>query len=186
VYSIEIQLTEQELIVACQTGLMRYVESITNNRKPNFSHNRNIDEMLLFDQQGCCAEMAFAKMVGVYFGHTINTFHTADVGRNIEVRFSNMNSCKVRPNDKDVYVACMSGSLKEGFCYHGYIHCEDAKRDEWSKDFNNKGRPAYFVPRDNLIHEYPPVDIDGADSQTQTSDTLGQQNWFPPADWTGE
>ena len=158
-YSIEIQLTEQELIIACQTGLMRYIESIKNNRKPNFSYNKNIDEMLLYDQQGCCGEMAFAKMMGVYFGHTINTFHTADVGRNIEVRFSNMPSCKVRPNDKDVYVACMSGSLKKGFNYHGYIYCEDAKKNEWSQDYNNKGRPAYFVPRDSLIQEHPPVDM---------------------------
>ena len=49
-------------------------------------------------------------MSGVYFAHTKNTFHIADVLDNIEVRYSNLPEVKVRRDDNMIVVS-MSGDL---------------------------------------------------------------------------
>jgi hypothetical protein len=112
--------------------------------------------MLLNHQLAACAEMAFCKMIGVYFANTKNTFHVADVGKNIEVRFSNTGLLKVRADDNDMAVVSMSGNL-DGFTYNGWISSEEAKYDHYKKDFGNYGKPAYFVPLNKLSLKTPPI-----------------------------
>lgn len=143
-----IRLTEQEIIVGCITGLMRHADSVVNKRKSRFPE-KYAGQLLLNHQMSSCAEMAFCKLMGVYFSHTKNTFHVADVGDNIEVRFSNTGKLKVRPDDNDMICVSMSGNL-DGFIYNGWISSEEAKKKEWEKDYGNYGAPAYFVPNHNL------------------------------------
>tara|TARA_Y100000310_G_C20201898_1_gene587293 strand:+ start:92 stop:583 length:492 start_codon:yes stop_codon:yes gene_type:complete len=145
---MKIKLTKQEMLVGCMTGFTRHIESITKGMTLRFPEQFP-GQVLLNNQLACCAEMAYAKMSGVYFSHSVNTFHIPDVGDNIEVRFSNMEKLKVRITDKDVYVVSMSGNLPE-FVYNGFIWCEDAKNPLWERDYNNLGKPAYFVPLSEL------------------------------------
>ena len=145
----KIRLTKQEMLIGSITGMVRHIESLESGRKLRFPE-KYPNQSLLNHQLGSLSEMAYAKMVNAYYSHSVNTFHVADIGDNIEVRYSNMDKLKVRATDKDVYVVSMSGTLPE-FTYNGYIWCENAKRPEWSKDYNNHGVPAYFVPLTELI-----------------------------------
>jgi hypothetical protein len=145
----KIRLTKQEMLIGSITGMVRHIESLESGRKLRFPEQYP-NQSLLNHQLGSLSEMAYAKMVNAYYSHSVNTFHVADIGDNIEVRYSNMDKLKVRVTDKDVYVVSMSGTLPE-FTYNGYIWCENAKRPEWSKDYNNHGVPAYFVPLTELI-----------------------------------
>ena len=158
----EIFLTYFECDHACQVGARRHLESCIKGRRARFPEMKMPDELLLHHQHGALAELAFCKLFGFYWGGHINHFHKAYVGTNIEVRWSRRTDLKVRPDDNDVYVASMSGALtdcldkKFRFYYNGYIHSEDAKREEWKKDFFNAGSPAYFVPHDQLNTDPPP------------------------------
>ena len=149
---MKIKLTDQEMLVGCMTGLTRHIESLTRGMKHRFPEQYP-HQALLNNQLGSCSEMAYAKMIGAYFSHSVNTFQVPDIGDNIEVRYSNMDKLKVRMTDRDVYVVSMSGRLPE-FTYNGFIWCEDAKRPEWVKDYNNLGKPAYFVPLSELTLEF--------------------------------
>jgi len=147
-YPKKIKLSEMELKVGCITGYERHIESVVNNRRPRFPE-KYIGELLLNHQLAACAELAFCKMSGIYFAHTKNTFHIADVLDNIEVRYSNLPEVKVRRDDNNMIVVSMSGNL-DCFTCNGWIKSEDAKRQEYEKDYGNRGRPAYFVPLTNI------------------------------------
>jgi hypothetical protein len=147
-YPKQIKLSEMELKVGCITGYERHIESVINKRRPRFPE-RYVGELLLNHQMAACAELAFCKMSGIYFAHTKNTFHVADVLNNIEVRFSNLPEVKVRADDDDMVVVSMSGNL-DGFVCNGWIKSEDAKLPEYEKDYGNRGRPAFFVPLNNI------------------------------------
>jgi hypothetical protein len=135
-------------MAACVTGLSRQLESIENNRKPRFKEQYE-GQLLLMHQLAACSEMACAKILNSYYSHTVNTFHVADIGKDIEVRFSNTGNLKVREDDNDVFIHAMSGNLEE-FTWHGFVWSEDAKIKEYYKDPNNVGKPAYFIPIKNI------------------------------------
>ena len=121
----KIRLTKQEMLIGSITGVVRHIESLEHGRKLRFPE-KYPNQSLLNNQLGSLSEMAYAKMVNTYYNHSVNTFHVADIGDNIEVRYSNMDKLKVRATDKDVYVVSMSGTLPE-LVYNGYIWCETLK-----------------------------------------------------------
>ncbi len=145
---MKISLTEQEIIQGSLTGIMRQADSVCNGRKPRFPE-KYPGELLLNHQFGALAEIAFCKVVDRYYSPTVNTFHVPDVGTDIEIRYSNTGKLKVREDDNDVYCVLMSGNLPV-FEYHGWIWCDDAKKDGWKRDYGNFGVPAYFVPIEYL------------------------------------
>ena len=140
----EVTLTQQEMIFGCTVGLTRYIESLTNHRKTRFPE-RFPNQILLTHQLGACAEVAFCKFADKFYSPTLNHFGLPDVGTDIEVRWSNMNTLKVSPKDKNVYCISMSGSLPT-FFYNGWIWSEEAKQEKWKGDPGDWGKPAYFVP----------------------------------------
>jgi len=144
----QVELTYQEMVLGCTVGLTRHTESVAKRRTPHFPE-KFPDQMLLSHQLGACAELAFCKLVDRFYSPTVNTFKAPDIGDDIEVRWSNNGRLKVRPDDVNVYCVAMSGNLPR-FVYHGWMWSEDAKRDEWKADPNGWGKPAYFVPNDQL------------------------------------
>lgn len=147
---MKIRLNKQELIHAGITGLFRYIESQLNNRKPYFKE-RYTGEMLGYGIMGAFAEIAVSKAFRTYYDYSVNTFHVSDIpDQNIEVRYSKTPFCKVREDDYNINVVSVTGSIPD-FEIRGYIYSEDAKLPDYKKDFNNVGRPAYFVPHNHLI-----------------------------------
>ena len=157
---MQIFLTYFECLQACQVGLTRHLESCLRSRKARFPETK-ADELLLHHQHGALAEMAYSKLTSQYWGYHVNHFHAADLGSKTEVRWSERSDLKVRPDDNDIIVVSMSGKLSDcidkrfPFVYNGWIHSNDAKQEQWKRDFHNAGKPAYFVPHDNLNKELP-------------------------------
>ena len=145
---VKVKLTQQEMMVGCTTGMTRHIESVANNRQPRFPE-KYTGQLLLSHQLGACAELAYCKIFNIFYSPTVNTFHVADIGDDVEVRYSNLNYLKVRKDDNNIYCVSMCGNLQY-FRYNGWIWSEDAKKDEWIKDFGGHGKPAYFVPTENL------------------------------------
>ena len=144
-----IKLNKQELIHAGITGLFRYIESQLSGRTPYFKEKYS-GEQLGYGVMGAFAEVAVAKALKTYYDYSVNTFHVSDIpDQNIEVRYSKTPYCKVREDDNSINVVSVTGDIPE-FEIRGYIYSEDAKLPHYSKDFNNVGRPAYFVPSSHL------------------------------------
>jgi hypothetical protein len=144
-----IKLNKQELIHAGITGLFRYIESQLNNRTPYFKE-KYTGEQLGYGIMGAFAEVAVSKAMKTYYDYSVNTFHVSDIpDQNIEVRYSKMPYCKVRGDDCNINVVSVTGNIPN-LEIKGYIYSEDAKYPHYLKDFNNAGRPAYFVPHKHL------------------------------------
>jgi|TARA_Y100000034_G_C6891825_1_gene410411 hypothetical protein len=148
---MEVKLTFSESVMSCLVGAMRHFEAIYRGREARFPE-RYPDQLLLHHIHGAAAECAFSKCTDQYWGGHVNRFHKPDVGE-VEVRFSNGGSLKVRPDD-DCWVALISGGFPR-FTFCGAIHAGDAKRSEWLKDPGGWGAPAYFVPESELQKKVP-------------------------------
>lgn len=142
-------LTKIEMEVAAKVGCARNIESICNNRTPRFPEEYP-GKLFVNHIYGALSELAFCKIMGLYWDASINKFHASDIyGHNIEVRWSHTDILKVRPDDNDITVVKMTG-LAPHFKYLGWIDSKNAKEKKWLKDIMNIGVPAYFVPRDAL------------------------------------
>ena len=101
---------------------------------------------------GMCGEMAVAKVLGVYFEPTINTFKKADIGDSVQVktRTSHTYDLIVRRDDCDAHWFVLVTGVGFEFRVWGAILGKDARRAEYLKDHGNRER-AWFVPKENLI-----------------------------------
>jgi len=151
-HPIKIRLSFTECLNGSQIGTLRYLESLFKGRTTRFPRSYP-EQGLLHHQQGAIAELAFAKLSDRYWSQHVNRFHEDDL-RGIEVRYSNRNDTKVRPDDNNIWIVSLGGELPT-YEYKGCIYSEDAKRPEWEKDFGGHGKPAYFVPNDRLIKKLP-------------------------------
>ena len=155
---MKIILTKQEMFYSGVAGLSRQLESVINNRSPRFSEKYS-GELLGYHVYGAMAEMVVCKAFGWYWDYSMNTFHVSDVpGKNIDVRFSRMNTLKIRPDDNNIIVVSVSGYMPN-FKINGWMYSEDGKRPQWERDYNNQGKPAYFVPHEELLNPYDLKDV---------------------------
>lgn len=161
-----VYLNYWEAEYACSVGSRRHLESCFSGRKARFPE-RTPDELLLHHQHGALGELAFCKLVNRYWGGHINRFHEADVGEEVEVRWSARNDLKIRSDDTTKYIVSMSGALTDTvktkqnqrvirFYYNGYITPQEGQKQEWQQDFGNHGAPAFFVPHSHLDPAIPP------------------------------
>ena len=149
-YSVEIELTPVEMLRAGETGLYTWVESVKANRTPNFEEKIE-GEMLLNHQLGAMGELAYCKMINRYWSGKIRNFDGADIGEKTQIRWTRLDNVKVRLTEKDIYVVALSG-VPPIVTYHGWIYSNDAMKEKYMKDYNNRGKPAYFVPFADLNH----------------------------------
>tara|TARA_R110001606_G_scaffold397006_1_gene572324 strand:+ start:268 stop:564 length:297 start_codon:yes stop_codon:yes gene_type:complete len=75
----KIQLNWEEILSGGLTGMLRQTESMRQNI--SWGHNANFN---LYDKwgmtiSGSLCEMALAKKMSSYFGHTVNNFHGSDL-----------------------------------------------------------------------------------------------------------
>jgi len=151
---MNIDLSFSECLNGANVGTLRHLESIFRGRTSRFPH-KFPEQGLLYHQQGAIAELAFAKLSDCYWAQHVNRFHEEDL-RGIEVRFSNRDDTKVRPDDHNIWIVSMGGELPT-YKYKGCIYSEEAKRPEWEKDFGGYGKPAIFVPNEYLDSDLPPT-----------------------------
>jgi hypothetical protein len=103
------------------------------------------------DLNGACAELAFAKWVGVYWGAGVDTFHVPDVGE-LHVRHTvrSDGSLVLRRHDADEPLYVLLTGEVPTFVIRGAMRGRDGKRSEWLRDPGDVF-PAYFVPQSELV-----------------------------------
>ena len=145
-----IKLTPHEAYISGLVGYRRNLEAIYSNRKPRFPE-KVAGELFGFHILAAQAELAVAKVLGVYWSPHINHFEGGDVGR-IEVRYSQRTDVKVRPRDSGIIVS-VSGQVPD-FKINGFVNAEYARKHYQAKSPRN-GPPAHFVPWSDLT----PIEI---------------------------
>lgn len=136
-----------EVRLAAQVGVERNVQSIKDGRTPSAAFSTK-DGAWEIHVQGACGELAFAKAANRFWAGSVNRFGSSgDVGR-IEVRTRSRHDYDllVRPADADDSVFVLVTGLAPDFLVHGWVRGEEAKRDEWLRDYGGRP-PAFFVPK---------------------------------------
>jgi len=148
----KVSLSKMELVSAAIVGIMRHIESILGGHKDGAIR---ADNGWTLHVEGAAAEMALAKWADRYWSHSVNTFKDGDVGKlQVRVRYKHSYDLVVRDKDSpgDHYVH-MTG-LAPNFKIRGWMVGKDAMLDRYRKDPGDKGKPAWFVPSDDLDDDW--------------------------------
>ncbi|MGY3130081.1 hypothetical protein ACVWZM_000763 [Bradyrhizobium sp. USDA 4501] len=145
---IPVELSWSEVWFAINAGVMRRLNAVRNGRKELYqvhaaaSWNEDIN--------GCIAELALAKYLGVFWSGTVGRIDLPDVGR-LEVRskIETQHRLVVRKSDDDAKL-CVSVLVGIPTCQLcGWMLAQDAKRSEWL--LADPGKPdRFFVPNAEL------------------------------------
>ena len=145
--STEVTLSWHEAAMASHVGWMRQLSAVKAGKSDCHGYD---GEGWSEHIEGACGEMAVAKMLGIFWDGSVNTWKANDLpGLQIRTRSRHDFDLIVRPHDDDQ--ACwvlVTGRCPE-YRVHGWISGADAKRPEFLKTYG--GRPAaYFVPAEEL------------------------------------
>lgn len=114
-------------------------------------HGYAADDVWDIEINSAAAECAVAKAIQRYWAGGVNTFKDADIGTNIQVRWSPLENARliVRPEDPGEHWYVLVTGREDWFAVHGYILGREAKRDEWKLAPNGRP-PCWMVPRQAL------------------------------------
>jgi len=140
---IEVTLANYEVQMAAAVGSRRQLNAVMKAREPRFGEQHD-GQLHRNHLRGAMAELAVAKYLDVYWGGHVGVFTSLDDVGKYEIRYSMRSDLKVKENDEGIVISVTGQPPKMKIA--GYINAEDAMRDEWKKDFNNGGKPAFFVP----------------------------------------
>lgn len=149
--SLSVKLNNSEVFLAATVGVRRMITSFMS---PEMNKVANEKFGWHSDIEGACAEMAFAKATGMYWGGTVNTFKLPDVA-GIQIRHTEYDNGHliVREDDKDDEMFVLVTGKAPHFTVRGCLLGADAKRPEY---FRGEGYPAWFVPQSALEPYLPP------------------------------
>ena len=143
---IKISLTDYEMAMAANAACLRNIAAVKRGWESKFaSHNQWQNHI-----EGACGELAVAKVMGRYWGGSINTFKRGgdidSTGWEVRTRSNHDFDLIVRDDDPDGRVFILVTGKAPDYRVWGWIKSEDAKRNEWLKDYGGYGK-AYFVPQ---------------------------------------
>lgn len=145
---IEVRLKDYEVLQAAMTGMMRQVSAI--KRKSVSKINGREWQAHI---EGACGELAVAKVMGRYWGGSINTYKMGgdidSTGWEVRTRSSHDYDLIVRDDDDDERVFILVTGSAPDYRVQGWIRAADAKRQEWQQNYGGHGL-AYFVPHHAL------------------------------------
>jgi len=154
----KIQLNWEEILSGGLTGMLRQTESMRQNI--SWGHNANFN---LYDKwgmtiSGSLCEMALAKKMSSYFGHTVNNFHGSDLiidNKCVQVRSQLMtkktNNLIIRQGYKKTDYYFLVGDDTPTYRFFGYIPPLDIENHGQWTNFNKTDRPyVWSVPIDKL------------------------------------
>jgi len=139
-----------EMFTACVAGISRRIASMRNDKIQNtrFSDQSDWD----IDICGAIAEKCFAKINGLYWAETVNTFKLPDVGTwHVRGTYHPRGHLIIRPKDTGdraalVTLDYMTGTLR------GWFDVADAKREKADGSPNEFWRgDSWWVPQHKLI-----------------------------------
>lgn len=147
-------ISPDEFSLCVQVANARQVSSLKKKGRDSVNRKSNWVEELDRHIIGCIGELAVAKVIGVTWTGSVDTFKTeSDLSGNIQVRHRSnpVWSLIVRTNDSDDDIFVLSRGMPPGAIeVAGWMKGKDAKRDEWLSDPGGYGRPSYFVDSAHL------------------------------------
>lgn len=147
-------ISPDEFSLCVQVANARQVSSLKKKGRDSVNRKNNWVEELDKHIIGCIGELAVAKVIGVTWTGSVDTFKTeSDLSGNIQVRHRSnpVWSLIVRTNDSDDDIFVLSRGMPPGAIeVAGWMKGKDAKRDEWLSDPGGYGRPSYFVDSAHL------------------------------------
>lgn len=146
---IEIKLTPAELLLAAQAGVMRQVENLKRNEGQN-THGYDERNPWQIHIEGCCGEMAVAKMLGLYWkGKGVRG--DTDVGdMDVRTRPRHDTELTLHKSDKADRIFWHVTGTNGLYRVHGWIYAYEGQDEAFWSDKYNLNRPAYFVPNEVL------------------------------------
>lgn len=155
----EVILTQREMMLGAQCGVMRNIASMMAGHEPaNGFDEEKGDDAWNVHIEGACGEVAAAKILNRFWSPTVNTFSAADIGKNLQVRTRSRHDYElyIRPktstyrgDNPDNCFVLLTGKAPR-YIIRGYMLARDAMKEEWSQ--THGGRPAaWFVPTKHLL-----------------------------------
>lgn len=147
-----VTLTPSEMHSAATVGLARWLTSRVRNYRPTAPHDstwRNIGA----DISGAVGELGFCRVFGLFWPARVGTPDLPDVDPNIEVRYTELPSgkLKIKQSDPDDWWAYLITGPMPTLTVRGGIKIGTAKRHpEWIADPGGLGAPAWWVPPEAL------------------------------------
>ena len=136
-----------EYAMASDVGRMRSLASIRQGLKHKYGM---VTAGWTEGIEGACGELAVAKVLGIYWDGSVNTFKSPDVGDlQVRTRSKDHYDLIVRPEDSSSEIFVLVTGTCPSYAVHGWIRGADAKQREFLKDYGNRP-PAYFVPKNRL------------------------------------
>lgn len=152
--STDVVLSWYEAAMASHVGWMRQLAAIKAGKQDCHGYD---GEGWSEHIEGACGEMAVAKMLGIFWDGSVNTWKANDLpGIQVRTRSRHHYDLIVRPGDDDQATWVLITGRCPSYRVRGWIDGREAKRPEWLA--NHAGRaPAYFVPADQLnpMNELP-------------------------------
>jgi hypothetical protein len=158
VISNEVMLTQREMLMGAQCGVMRNIASIMSGHEPaNGFDEEKGDDPWNVHIEGACGEVAAAKILNRFWSPTVNTFSAPDIGRNLQVRtrsehwydlYIRPKTDKHKGDNPDNTFILMTGTAPH-FIIRGYMLARDAQREDWVKTYGGRP-PAWFVEQKYL------------------------------------
>jgi hypothetical protein len=133
--------------MASHVGWLRQLEAIKAGKQDRHGYE---GEGWSEHIEGACGELAVAKLLGVFWDGSVNTWKSCDLpGLQIRTRSRPDYDLIVRPSDdSDSPWVLVTGKCPK-YAVRGWILGRDAKKQGWLRTY--AGRPAaYFVPSNAL------------------------------------
>lgn len=147
-------ITPDEWKMAIGVAADRQLSAIKKDLKDSVNKKKHWVDDLTYHAYGVIGELAAAKVLGLTFTGSVDTFRSeSDLAGKVEVRFRSNPAWQliVRDNDKDDSKYLLTRGVPPGAVeVVGWIMGRDAKKQEWLHTYGNL-RPAYFVPDSALI-----------------------------------
>lgn len=144
-----VKLTYAEMQVAATVGIQRYLQNLKLKTEPAYGAEDNTAASGL-DVLGCIGEMAVAKYFNKYWSGAVGNYQAADVDR-YQVRSTMYRAGRLilhREDDPCIFILVI---ITHNLCkLAGWIHADDGRDEKYWKDIGN-GRPAFWVPQNDLI-----------------------------------
>lgn len=148
------KISPDEFSIIVQVASNRAISALKKNLKDSVNRKRDWVEDLEMHVKGVVGEYAAAKVLGIPFTGSVDTFKSeTDLSGNIEVRFRSNPTWDliVRPTDglDNKKVVLVRGLPPGAVEVAGWIWGREAKREEWWKNHGNL-KPAWWVPAEAL------------------------------------
>lgn len=145
-----IQLDATELRAAAVAGIERRISAMGKSRRG--AHGFDRDDFWRIDIEGCAAEAAVAKFLGVPFDPIVGALDTkiGDVA-SFQVRSTKYTTgcLLVHDGDPDDHVYILVTGEQGKYNLRGWRYARDCKQPQLWKVY--KGRGSYWVPQEMLL-----------------------------------